>query len=82
MVLFPSILGWNLLESLRPIHRAGLMYSLHKKSGSAGGVTSATSLMPKSVSFLRKGKRSTMDDLVIAYLSLVELLGIYHGWSR
>ena len=35
--------------------------------------------MPKSVSFLRKGKRSTIDGFVIAYLSLVELLGIYRG---
>ena len=39
----------------------------------------ATSPMPKSVSFLRKGKISTVEGFVIAYLSLVELLGIYHG---
>ena len=39
---------------------------------------SATSLMPKSVSFLLKGKRSTVDGFVIAYLSSLELLGIYH----
>ena len=39
----------------------------------------AASPMPKSVSFLRKGKRSTIDGFVIAYLSSVELLGIYHG---
>ena len=49
-----------------------------QKGWSSGGV-SATSLMLKSVSFLRKGKRSTVDGFVIAYLSLVELLGIYHG---
>ena len=35
--------------------------------------------MVKSVYFLRKGNRSTIDGFVIAYLSSVELLGIYHG---
>ena len=39
----------------------------------------AASLMPKSISFLRKGKRSTVDGFVIPYLSSMELLGIYHG---
>ena len=39
----------------------------------------ADSPMPKSVSFLRKGKRSTVDGFVITYLSSAELLGIYHG---
>ena len=39
----------------------------------------AASPMPKSVSFLQRGKRSTVDGFVIAYLSSVELLGIYHG---
>ena len=43
---------------------------------------SAASSMPKLVSFLRKGKRSTIDGFVIAYLSSVELLGIYHGLLR
>ena len=38
----------------------------------------AASSMPKSVYFLPKGKRSTVDGFVIAYLSSVELLGIYH----
>ena len=33
----------------------------------------AVSPMPKLVSFLRKGKRSTVDSFVIAYLSLVDL---------
>ena len=40
-----------------------------------GGV-SAGSLMPESVSFSRKGKRSIVDGFVIAYISSVELLGI------
>ena len=39
----------------------------------------AASLMPKSVSSLRNGERSTVGSMVIAYLSLVEFLGIYRG---
>ena len=39
----------------------------------------AGSPMPKSVSFLWKGKNSTVDGDMIAYLSLVGLLGIYNG---
>ena len=39
----------------------------------------AGSQMPKSFSFLRKGKNSTVDDDMIAYLFLVGLLGIYSG---
>ena len=35
--------------------------------------------MPKSVSFLRKGKNSTVDGVMIAYLLLVGLLDIYSG---
>ena len=55
-----------------------MIYNLHRKGGMAGGV-SAASPMPKSISFLRNGKRSTVDGFVIAYLSSVELLGIYRG---
>ena len=43
-----------------------------------GGV-SVVSPMPKSVSFLQMGKRSTVDGFVIAYLSSMELFDIYHG---
>ena len=39
----------------------------------------AASSMPKSVSFLQKGKRSIVDSFVIVYLSSVKLFGIYHG---
>ena len=78
MVLFLSILGWSLLESFGSVCRAELIYNVHKKGGPAGGVLAA-SPMPKSVSFSRKGKRSTIDGLVIVYLSSMELLGIYHG---
>ena len=35
--------------------------------------------IPKSVSFLRKGKNSTIDGVMIAYLLLVGLLDIYSG---
>ena len=55
--------------------------NLQRKGGPLGGVLNA-SPMPKSVSFSRKGKRSTVDGFVIAYLSLVELLDIYHGLPR
>ena len=33
--------------------------------------------MPKSVSFLLKGKNSTVDGIMIAYLFVVEWVGIY-----
>ena len=33
--------------------------------------------MPKSVSFLLKGKNSTVDGVMIAYLFVVECVGIY-----
>ena len=54
------------------------MYNLHRKGGPAGGVPVA-SPMTKSIFFLRKGKGLTVASFVIAYLSLVELRGIYHG---
>ena len=54
------------------------MYNLHGKGGLAGGML-AVSPMLKSVSFLRKEKRSTIYSFMIAYLSSVELLGIYRG---
>ena len=38
---------------------------------------SAGSLMPKSLSFLLKGKNSTVDGVRIAYLFMVEWVGIY-----
>ena len=39
----------------------------------------SSSLMPKSVYILRKGKNSTIDYVMIAYLLLVGLLDIYSG---
>ena len=33
--------------------------------------------MPKSASFLLKGKNSTLDGVMIAYLFMVEWVGIY-----
>ena len=61
-----------------PVRRAESIYNLHRKGGLMGGVPTA-SPMPESVSFSRKGKRSTVDGFVIAYLSSVKLLSIYHG---
>ena len=49
--------------------------NLHKKGGPAGGVLTS-SLMLRLISFSRK--RSTVWGFVLAYLSLVELPGIYH----
>ena len=76
MVFFLSILSWSLLELLgRSSSRIDMQPA--QKGWSGGGVLAA-SPMPKSVSFLRKRKRSTVEGFVIAYLSLVELFGIYH----
>ena len=55
-----------------------MTYNLHINGGLTGGVP-AIYPMSKSVSFLRKGKISTVDGFLIAYLSSVELLSIYHG---
>ena len=43
---------------------------------SDGGVL-VGSPIPKSASFLLKGKNSTLDDVMIAYLFMVEWVGIY-----
>ena len=45
----------------------------------SGEEASADSPMPKSVSFLKKGKNSIVDGDMIAYLYLVGLFGIYSG---
>ena len=73
MVLFLSILGWSLLESLGRIDIQPAQKWWSDKGMSTG------SPMPKSISFLRKGKRSIVDSFVIVYLSSVDLLGIYRG---
>ena len=46
-------------------------------NGWSGKGVPASSPMPKSVSFLRKGKNSTLDGVMIVYLLLVGLLDIY-----
>ena len=48
------------------------------KGWSSEGVP-VDSLMLKSVSFLWKGKNSTVDGVMNAYLLLVGLLDIYNG---
>ena len=67
-----------LVETSGSIHWACTIRNLHIKGGPAGGVLAA-SPMPKLVYFLRQGKRSIVDGFVIAYLSLLGLLGIYRG---
>ena len=77
MVLFLSILGWSLLESLG---RSSSQIDIQpaQKGWSGKGMPVASS-MPKSVFFLRKGKRSVVDSFVITYISSMKLLDIYHG---
>ena len=69
------------LSLLKPLSRSvGLArLELASKGWFGGGGVLATFPMPKSVSFSRKGKRSTVDGFVIAYLYSVELFGIYNG---
>ena len=63
-----------------PICWARSPYNLQPalKGRSSEGVP-AGSPMPKSVYFLRKGKNSTIDGVMTAYLLLVGLLDIYSG---
>ena len=59
---------------------AGLSYNLQPAlKGWSGESAHAGSSMPKSVSFLLKGKNSTVDGVLIAYLFVVEWVGIYKG---
>ena len=79
MVLFLLILGWIFLESLdqstRPNHCATC--NLWELMGWTGGGAHACSLMPKLASFLLKWKKSTISGVIIAYLFVVEWVGIY-----
>ena len=45
--------------------------------GWTGGGAPTGSLMPKSTSFLLKGKKSTIDGVMIVYFFMVEWVGIY-----
>ena len=47
------------------------------QKGWSGDGAPANSLMPKSISFLLKGKNSTVDGIMIAYLFVVEWVDIY-----
>ena len=54
------------------------MYNLQPAlKGWSGEGAPAGSPMPKSVSFLLKGKNSTVDDIIIAYFFVVEWVDIY-----
>ena len=73
--------GLELARVIGPVRWACMILNLHIKGGSAGGGgggggVPVASSMPKSVSFLRKGKKSTVDGFVIAYL----LLGDCYQW--
>ena len=70
------------------MRRAGSIYNLHKKCGPEGSVPAAAP-MPKSVSFLRKGKRSTVDSFfdcvpflggITQYLSWVFKMAFLVRW--
>ena len=47
--------------------------------GWTGEGAATGSPMPKSFSFLLKGKKSSIDGVMIAYLFVIERVGIYKG---
>ena len=68
----------DLLGVTGPVCWAELLYNLQPTlKGWSGGGAPAGSPMPKSASFLLKGKNSTIDDVMITYLFVVEWVGIY-----
>ena len=81
MVFFLSILGWSFLESLS--RSVGpdrcTTCNLHLKGGPVGVRWLSLRCLIKLASFLWKGKNSTVDGVVTAYLSLVERFCIYRG---
>ena len=82
MVLFLLILGWIFSESLgqsaESICWAKSLRNLQPalKGWSDEGAPIGSPML-KSVSSLLKGKNSTVDGVMIAYLFVVELVGIY-----
>ena len=68
----------DLLGVARPVYWAESLYNLQPTlQGWSDGGAPASSPMPKSTSFLLKGKNSTIDSVMIAYLFVVECVGIY-----
>ena len=74
MVLLLSILGWSCWAGL-----SGQIDVQPAQKWWSGRGMSVDSPMAKLVSFLRQGKISIVDGFMIAYISSIELLGIYHG---
>ena len=66
---FSTDYGLDLLEVAGPVSWAESLYNLqHALKGWSGEGAPVDSAMPKSVSFLLKGKNSTVDGVMIAYL--------------
>ena len=68
----------DLLRVTKPVYWGESLYNLQPalKGWSNGGAPTG-SPMPKLASFLLKGKNSTIDGVMIAYLFVVEWVGIY-----
>ena len=70
--------GLDLLGVPGPVCLAESLYNLQPLlKGWSGEGEPANSPMPKSVSFLLKGKNSTFDCVMIAYIFVVEWVDIY-----
>ena len=75
---FSTDSGLDLLGVAEPVCLAEWLYNLQPAlQGWSGGGAPAGSPMPKSISFLLKGKNSTIDSVMITYLFVVEWVGIY-----
>ena len=70
--------GLDLLGVVGSVRWAESLYNLQPAlKGWSGEGAHVDSSMPKSASFLLKEKNSTLDDVMIAYLFVVEWVGIY-----
>ena len=70
--------GLELAGVIGLVRRAGSIYNLHRKGGPTGECQPSLRCLSQFLS-LQKKKGSSVDGFVIAYLSSVELLDIYHG---
>ena len=70
--------GLDLLRVDGPLCWVESLYNLQPAlQGWSDGGAPTDSPMPKSAYFLLKGKNSTIDSVMIAYLFVVEWVGIY-----
>ena len=75
---FSTDFGLDLLGVVGPVCWAESLYNLQPAlQGRSGGGAPADSLMLKLASFLLKWKNSTIDSVMIAYLFVIEWVGIY-----